>query len=177
MTIFNFIPDITLSPRCNAIRILLNLPSIFLTKRLKNSSFHNLCTTKVNLPPSINSLLGLGLNFCPAPKSTTRLNQIDLNRFENDFRCRIHFTNGPELDTIDQLYVPNTEWKPPTPENFFIDSRSIAFANRINTLFKTPKKVRSNLLPTQEKALEWLLDHPELIVFNTDKNLGPAIIE
>jgi len=33
------------------------------------------------------------------------------------------------------------------------------------------------LLPTQEAALRWLQLHPEIVVFNADKNLGPCIME
>ncbi len=39
------------------------------------------------------------------------------------------------------------------------------------------KSVPSNLLPSQAAALNWLNLHPEITVCDTDKNLGPALME
>jgi hypothetical protein len=37
--------------------------------------------------------------------------------------------------------------------------------------------VQSNLLDSQQCSLKWLINNPELIVFATDKNIGPATTE
>ena len=39
------------------------------------------------------------------------------------------------------------------------------------------KPATSNLLPSQRKILLWLKNHTTWLVANTDKNLGPCVIE
>jgi hypothetical protein len=47
----------------------------------------------------------------------------------------------------------------------------------LRTEFNVKQKGRDNLLDSQRHSLKWLMDIPELVVFATDKNLGPAITE
>ena len=54
--------------------------------------------------------------------------------------------------------------------------RLAAFASNVWKNFK-PKPYRSNLNHIQAAALQELRNNDDLIVFSTDKNLGPAIIE
>ena len=79
--------------------------------------------------------------------------------------------NDPE-----PLYVKST-WRPPysaiPPE---VDNRLYAFFKRMRTLFKRRRGI-SNLLPFQHKLMTWLKQHPSWIIANTDKNLGPCVIE
>ena len=51
------------------------------------------------------------------------------------------------------------------------------FNDEILKLFLNRQKAPTNLTQAQQNALTWLLDHPEIMVLNTDKNLGPAVIK
>ena len=153
-------------------------PSALYFQQAKQSTFHNLCnTTTITLPTTINSLLGLGLNFCPMPATTTPLISIEIDRFEKDYNRRLFFANQPAREFTRVLYVKNELWRAPTPNNSNLHLRGNNFHSEINNLFHQPTAATPNLLPSQQQALKWLLDHPELVVMSTDKNLGPAIIE
>lgn len=52
------------------------------------------------------------------------------------------------------------------------------FLDKVRKLFKVQKRCRSNLLPCQYNSFKILINLKEkFIVLNTDKNLGPAVIE
>ena len=51
------------------------------------------------------------------------------------------------------------------------------FNYEIRNMFNKRKNSKGNLLPSQQAAFHWLLDHPEIIVCNADKNLGPVVME
>ena len=79
--------------------------------------------------------------------------------------------NNPE-----PLYV-KSKWRPPyssIPQE--VDNRLYAFFKRMRSLFKRRRGI-SNLLPFQHKLMTWLKQHPSWIIANTDKNLGPCVIE
>ena len=129
MFTYNYVPDITVSPRRNAIRMLLEQPRYLVTQKPRQSSFHNLCSASTTIPPTLHSLLGLGLIFCPTPTTTTPLDQVELERFTKDYRRRILFANGPALESDSILYVKNTHWVPSIPESTTLHthaSKSIA---------------------------------------------------
>jgi len=67
------------------------------------------------------------------------------------------------------------------PMRLFLNRpRNLAFHNLCMQM-KLPLTLRSllglclNFCPTQVAALQWLLNHPEIIVFSADKNLGPVV--
>ena len=37
--------------------------------------------------------------------------------------------------------------------------------------------LRLSLLPNQQATLQWLTEHPEIVVWSADKNLGTCVIE
>jgi len=85
---------------------------------LKNplhSAFHNLCDAETKLPREIKSLLGLGLNFCQNPTSTTPSSKIQLDRIEKDYYRRIMFAFQPPPDRETKLYSPDPHWTPKEP--------------------------------------------------------------
>jgi hypothetical protein len=47
-------------------------------------------------PPTFRTLLGLGLNFCPTPATTTCKIQEALDRFRRDLYLKVYFA-GKEL--------------------------------------------------------------------------------
>ena len=146
---------------------------------LKNplhSAFHNLCDAETKLPREIKSLLGLGLNFCQNPTSTTPSSKIQLDRIEKDYYRRIMFAFQPPPDRETKLYSPDPHWTPKEPNPDLVQ-RMKRFQTVLRTSFSNTKRQRTNLLPSQQAALTWLMDHPEIVVCATDKNLGPAVME
>lgn len=142
--------------------------------RPSNSAFHNLCTT-TQLPASFRSLLGLGLNFCLRSPSTAGKSSVDITRFRRDTHTRMFFAHSPI--SAPALFI-RSNWEPPTdeiPTEFRV--RVSAFCRSIHTLFQPRKRSLPNLLPMQQAALQTLKDSPTLIVFKSDKNLGPVILE
>ena len=90
------------------------------------------------------------------------------------------FSGGPELiKTV--LYEKVDDFTPDVPTNALLH-RNSSFQRQIRTLFvdaDCPKRkyFESNLLPHQEAAMRWLLQHPNVTVFSADKNFGPVLIE
>jgi hypothetical protein len=138
---------------------------------------HNLCSV-LTPPPRFSSLLGLGLNFClqPLTTSTKRTLELSTNRFRRDIFTRMCFAHTDSIFSRDQLFI-RSEWQPPSntiPADF--RGRVNQFLTAIKSKFKY-KRVPSNLLLHQQRLLDNLASSEDFIVFPTDKNLGPAIIE
>ena len=99
-------------------------------------------------------------------------------RFTRDIRLRYFFTDNEEEDFNPSLYI-KSEWKPPIASND-IEVRISKFQK---LLASTRKEIlrntysSSNLNPSQLYLLDWLKDNPKFIILDTDKNLGPSIIE
>jgi hypothetical protein len=148
-----------------------------LLSRPANAAYHNLCRETTTLPPSLRSLLGLGLNFCVKPSTTSTLSPEFFKRFCDEYHRKIFFAANPDTEWIKEPFWLKSGWEVPIPiaEPRF-DHRLRSFQLHLSRLFKK-QKVKSNLLPSQSSALDWLLHHPEIIVCNTDKNLGPAVLE
>ena len=156
------------------------MPAWLYFDRASNMAYHNLLINKKQLPPGTQSLLGLGLGFCPAPRLSTRANDVDLDRFDANLKLRMFFDDDNDNDNtrmIPKLYV-RSNWKPHPREFYpeFLD-RISSFCSAVRNTLATRRKVRNNLLPMQRVALENIRKNHNLHVFKTDKNLGPAIIE
>ena len=84
-----------------------------------------------------------------------------------------------EEDTEKLLYLPNMEWEPPEPTNPELSLREIAFSSQLENLFSPKRKLAqsSKLLPNQSFAMEWLKQNEYIVVFSSNKNLGPCVIE
>ena len=76
------------------------------------------------------------------------------------------------------MYI-RSKWNPPDhlfPFPKAIPRRINAFKTAIRPLARQ-RQVRSNLLPHQRRALQYLRSQHDFLIINCDKNLGPAIIE
>ena len=148
-----------------------------LQSKPKQLAFHNLCL-HTKLPPTLKSLLGMGLNFSIQPKTSTPSKFIQLDRLQKDLFRRFMFANAPPIDKSD-LYLPNETWEPQAPNSEELLQRSQKSINKIKAIFdkREKRKYDSNLLCFQESAIRWLLLHPEVMVLNCDKNLGPCVME
>jgi hypothetical protein len=127
----------------------------------------------MELPISVRSILGLGLNFIPSPKKTLGSTGIDLPRFRRDLLLYNHFAGQSNSDTEITELRPQSTW---TPSNISAEFkvRINSFENEINKNIRQ-HPVRSNLLPLQQAGLQFLCSHPEIKVWSTDKNLGHIV--
>ena len=138
-------------------------------------AFHNLTTKPTDVPAGIRSLLGLGLNFCPTPTATQKNANEALARFSRDASTKFFWAGSPPLPPT-ALFI-RSDWEPKQeeiPAEFH--ARLAAFNRAMSPLFYRQRS-RRNLLPTQLTAMASLRRNDNLIVFKTDKNLGPAILE
>jgi hypothetical protein len=151
------------------------MPPWLYFSRPVNLAYHNLCIDKRKVAPIYRALLGLGLNFCLRPPRSSGPYDPDSERFRRDLYTRMFFAGSPQLPET-RLFI-RSNWFP-TAEKIPIEFRARVthFILTAQKLF-VPKVHPSNLLPHQTLALNALRKNPELIVWKTDKNLGPAIIE
>ena len=142
-----------------------------------NPIFHDITTGKV-APRALQSLLGLGVNFCPTPLRPTLNTNKSMERFKRDLHICSVFAGSEELIPIanPKIYV-RSKWKPPAWDI------SLALKRRLRTFRKAlePKfrfrPVRHNLLPHQRRTIGLIKLNPKLMVIQTDKGLGPGAIE
>lgn len=75
-----------------------------------------------------------------------------------------------------QLFI-RSKWTPDTDQiPRELQARVDQFLRDLKPKFR-PRKVKPNLTHLQAKLLRYLKDSPDFIIFPTDKNLGPAILE
>lgn len=168
-----------------------NLPLPNLARYLQqpsNLACHNLCTY-LHPPNGFEQLLGLGLNYCLQP---TRANpQAVVNafctRFERDLFTKMYFTDkrrsGEEEEPPPQLFL-RSNFTPPRDEILTeLRARTNRFLSKLKGAFATarhrtpPRRRYTNLSPFQSHLLDTFSSSTEFIVFPSDKNLGPAILE
>jgi hypothetical protein len=157
--------------------------------RPTNMAFHDL-TSKATPPNNLRSLLGLSLKFIPNPRYNVpwdHYQDTTLPRLVNDLKVKAYmaskFSDDAEDDNAVDEFNPRmyirTGWTP--PEHLFpfpkeLPRRLHAFEAKIKQLVQL-RKCRSNLLPHQRVALDYLRNQVDLLVVQCDKNLGPALIE
>jgi hypothetical protein len=143
--------------------------------RPDNVAYHNLCIG-VTLPKNIKSLLGLGLNFIPTPLMTSSFDKdVDIERFRKDIFTKCWFT-GTRDRPLPPLFT-RSNWQPPSqdiPHN--LCQKINNFSQELNLIF-SHHRCGSNLLPSQLRTLKQLKTDDNLIIFSSDKNLGPCIID
>ena len=175
-----------MTPQHNACRMLASSSSspaaaLLYLNNPTNAAFHNLCNekTKGKLPRTVQSLLGLGLNFCTQPKHQSTLSMIQLERLRKDYFREIMFAGQANSNRNERkkLYIPDPTWQPKTLDNNELISRLENFNYEMRRMFVLSEKNKGNILPTQRAAMKWLLENPEIIVYSADKNHGPVIME
>ena len=175
---FGFYSDPSVHHRITLRNHILALPISTFESRISNASCHDLCDTK-SPPRLIKSLLGLGMKFCPRPTHTTSKQQLSsiLDCSEKDFYTKVQFTgepNDPDWKE-NQLFLRDDGWQPTIACDPEILVRTQAFRKQLNLHFRR-RKVPSNLNRIQANLLTKLRNHPDFIVLNSDKNLGPVIM-
>ena len=150
------------------------MPPWLYFSRPHNSAFHNLYET-TTLMTGVRSLLGLGLNFCPLPKFTSSPTDVDLSRFRRDASIKFFFQGGPPLPPT-KLFI-SSDWMPSEQQiTRKFTAKIDDFSQHISKLYERRTCV-TTLLSTQLTTLLYIQKRHDLIVWKTDKNLGPAIIE
>lgn len=155
-------------------KILLEMPIWLYFSRPLNVAFHNLCANPKDCPKFLKSLLGLGLNFIPTPQYCSS-NNIDGDRFIKDLYTRCYFQGTP-TKPAPKLFL-RSSWTPPRsdiPTEYRI--RIDSFLQSIKKQCP-PKRSGSNLLLLQKTTLYNLRHNSNIVIFPSDKNLGPAIID
>lgn len=153
------------------------MPTWLYFSRPQNVAFHNLCTDGILFTPVIKSLLGLSLKFCFQRPTTKGATTIDATRFRRDSFIKFFFAGQqPQQDFDSKLYVASN-WQPDSnrisPE---FRARISYFLSGLSSLF-TIKHTPTNLLRSQHFILASLRARNDIIVWRSDKNLGPCVIE
>jgi hypothetical protein len=146
--------------------------------RPTNLTFHDLTPGKI-MPPAAKSLLGLSMKFIPTPKFTSHQMIPSLDRFQRDLVVKTYWVGDESLESLTKtdeapkLYV-RSKWTPPPwdiPKE--LDQRIPNFRRAITQQFRR-RNGRSNLLPFQQKMLAHFQRDKNIIIINTDKDLGPG---
>ena len=186
---YGFAANIAHSTNHNAQTYLATMEPWAYFNRPTNMAFHDLTST-TNSPKNLRSLLGLSLKFIPNPRYNVAWKHYEtttLPRLVNDLKVKAFmatkFEDEAEEEDADDDYNPRmyirTGWTP--PEHLFpfpkeLPRRLRNFETAIKSMVQL-KKCRSNLLPHQRVALDYLRNQTDLLVVQCDKNLGPALIE
>jgi hypothetical protein len=152
-------------------------------------AFHNLCLN-AEPPPGTELLLGLGLKYCiESPRPYQRL-ASSIRRIQRSVRLHFAFKDQEEdsdtedeyteeesrVEYIPSLYLPSDWQPPPAPDD--AENAMSRFNEKLNVLIRAlPRSRRYNLSRSQRQCLGDLAQRQDLIIFPTDKNLGPSIAE
>lgn len=144
-----------------------------------NSTFHDL-TTYIKPRPYLRSILGLGLKYIPTPRSSNNFKKMDaFTKIRHALKLGFWFAGKPNDPTEynPRIYV-RSKWDPPafSYPKVQLDPRLDRFESTLKSQFK-PRQGTPNLLPHQQRALNYLQSQKDLLVVPCDKNLGPAVIE
>ena len=145
--------------------------------RPTNLAFHDLTIGKV-APKALQSLLGLGFNFCPTPLRHTLNTERSMDCFERDLHIRSVFAGSKDLIPLanPKIYI-RSKWKPCAWDI------SLALKRRLRTFRKSLehkfrfRPIRHNLLPHQCWTISFIKNNPKLMVVQTDKGLGLGAID
>ena len=144
----------------------------------RNLKVHNLCDDPLSVPPRLLKVLGLGLGYCVSLKRDPLVNPIDLLRLKQDIRtkCMLGHANDPDFDK--KLHVKRPDWKP-DPATDDLEQALTRFEHTTNTAFKRSRTQPhiGNLAPTDIQSLRNIPKERKYCVVDTDKNLGPCIME
>jgi hypothetical protein len=148
-----------------------------------NLAYHNLCTHS-KIPPGTRELLGLNLKYCLA--SSQLNNEINPTIQKMAYAIRTQYNlqtidKPNNSDYIKQIYIKNKSWNP-EPAPLDIEDKITHFEKQLENQQKTLVSTTQsrnfrNLTYPQSVTLRRLKLDGNLTIKNTDKNLGPAIME
>lgn len=121
-------------------------------------------------------MLGLSLAFVPTPTITQKFGNHLWREALKDLKRKIKlalFFPSKDSEFIRSLHVPNKEWTPPIELPRQIDNW---FHLAFKTIYPIKNRLRFNLSRHQRHLLRHLTTRSDLVVVDSDKNLGPAIL-
>jgi hypothetical protein len=140
----------------------------------KNLAFHNFVPNSIAVPPALNRLLGLNLNFCPTPRPLQPDTlQAAFSEFTRNLRLRLQFGDSDRGEYNKSIYVANKSYQPRTASPI-IEAKLNEVRSALG-LFQWSQGSKKNLNTFQQSTLRILRSRPDLRVVQTDKNLGPAL--
>ena len=134
----------------------------------------------------------MGLQFCiESPRPEQKIDE-GIRRFQRSVQLHFHFADEEEekgppdeptepddpatVTYIPSLYLPSA-WEP-QPKHDNVEFALGKFNKQLNDNRRAlPKHRRHNLSPSQRNVIRELQDRTDLIIFQTDKNLGPSVSE
>ena len=117
---YSFLPDEWRSAKQNALLILTTMEKWFYLFRPTNLAFHDFTIGKV-APKELQSLLGLGVNFCPTHIHPTLNIDKSMERFKRYLRIWSVFAGSEDLIPLanPKIYI-RSKWKPPAWDIYLI---------------------------------------------------------
>ena len=92
---YGCIPNPLLTPSHNASIQISTMPLWYYHSRATNMAFHDLTDASTSIPPNLDTLLGLGLKFCPIPRFTPTDTSATLACFQKDLYVKTFFAGRP----------------------------------------------------------------------------------
>ena len=149
------------------------------SSKIKNLTCHYVLLNS-HPPPGTGTLLGLGLNYCIKPPSSSKTSDATFERFRNDVRRLVTFAKNPPAD---EGYNPKMYHK----SGYKFQRASIKIEKAMDDFereFKSNRlvnhqrrKSRPNLTINQHRLMLFLRNNNHYIVIPADKNLGPVLME
>lgn len=186
---FGFADDPLLTPRENATNILLAKKSREYFFEIKNMQSHNLCTL-LTAPFDHGNLLGLGLKFCFQKRLPPAKHTHAMTDLRHNVRIRKWITKhgnkdmgDPEAKYHNTSYNPKvyikTDWNPPKADEHIEKSLDDFEKGLIekSILKNISWEQHLNITEHQYDLLNLLGKHDYFIIVESDKNLGPVIME
>lgn len=176
---FGFIPCLNEPVWKNHKRIIGNMSLPEYYSYNSNMRCHDLCGDK-SAPKNMASLLGLGAKYCLQKE---KLNEIDflhnIKRFEYDIRVKSYVKNYLGLNqstSMPELYVKTRNESIPKALSV-VEGAVQRFIKELSAAFYSRRHLRGrNLTRLQHRILRFFQDHPEFIILQADKNLGPCVM-
>ena len=152
--------------------------------QITNTAHHNLCMS-LTPPNGIGTLLGLGMKFClKLARPNKMLLASAFERLRKDIRLR-HIFGGDEDKGEDnnstynpKLYI-KSEWQPDAVSANIekrVDQFEVTLTAAHESIIRNTQP-SSNLSILQQKHLKTSRNNPDFIILDSDKNIGPCIVE
>lgn len=173
--------DLNKSLSFNTSSVLVHTPLDTLLHRtqIQHLAFHDYTPENTPKPNGLRTLLGLNLKFCPTPLHQVHTRNTLLNTLEDlkrSIRIRSMFYGRSNSKYIKKLHVPNKEFIPKVSSIPNIEPIFSEIEMNIKSLPLRRRQKQFNLTHHQYSIIKQLRANPNLIVINTDKNLGPALV-
>ena len=144
---------------------LLHKPLPLLGNHPTNTRFYDLTDDSIQLPDTISSVLGLGLNFIPTPcihpSSYDRLMHHSLNELYNSLALSKQYSHLPNRNRLPKIL----RFTKGSRSSVRLPSDIISWFRSAHNSFKTPVfKLPKNLNSSQEQALSYLRSTNNIVV-------------